>query len=165
MKGILKKTKAGGIERYFAFYATDEIEGILQTKSISDFADYQNANRKGWNCLAVLPYKEMIKAAIFDLNGIFLQSPKLSDRIREGFWHINISHFCRSSQRLWTKCDSQTQDAAFQYWQPVLKEWNVNLSEQEFWDYWFKAEIQSEAMIAFSEEASQQGYKSFYTLK
>lgn len=29
-EGYIKETKAGGIERYFAFYAKDEIEGILQ---------------------------------------------------------------------------------------------------------------------------------------
>jgi putative hydrolase of the HAD superfamily len=48
---------------------------------------------------------------------------------------------------------------AFGYWQPVLKEWNVNLSEQKFWDYWFKGEVQSEFMIKFARELRGRGIK------
>ena len=50
---------------------------------------------------------------------------------------------------------------AFDYWQPVLKEWGVNLSEKEFWDYWFKGEIQSDKMIAFAKELRGKGIKVF----
>jgi len=50
---------------------------------------------------------------------------------------------------------------SFDLWQPVLKKWNINLSEQAFWDYWFKAEVQSDAMITFARALREKGVKVF----
>ena len=102
----------------------------------------------------------MLKAAIFDLNGIFLQSPKLSDRFEKDFG-VPTSAFLPKLSEIMDKVRQPNAGAVFQYWQPVLKEWNVNLSEQESWDYWFKSEIQSEAMSAFSKELRSKGIKVF----
>jgi HAD superfamily hydrolase (TIGR01509 family) len=102
----------------------------------------------------------MIKAAIFDLNGIFIQSPKLSDRFAEDFG-VPTTVFLSKLSEIMDKVRQPNAGKSFIYWKPVLREWGVNLSEQEFWDYWFKAEIQSEAMIAFSKELRTQGIKVF----
>ncbi len=101
-----------------------------------------------------------MKAAIFDLNGIFLQSPKLSDRFEKDFG-VPVTTFLPKLSDIMEKVRQPNAGPAFQYWQPVLKEWNVNLSEQEFWDYWFKAEVQSDAMIAFTKELRSKGIKVF----
>jgi putative hydrolase of the HAD superfamily len=102
----------------------------------------------------------MIKAAIFDLNGIFLQSPKLSHRFAEDFG-ISKDVFMPKLSEIMDKVRQPNAGRAFEYWQPVLKEWDVNLSEQEFWDYWFKAEVQSEFMIKFARELRGEGIKVF----
>jgi len=102
----------------------------------------------------------MLKAAIFDLNGIFLQSPKLSDRFEKEF-RIPVATFLPKLSEIMDKVRQPGAGSAFAYWQPILKEWNVNLSEQEFWDYWFKAEIPSERMIAFARELRNKGVKVF----
>jgi putative hydrolase of the HAD superfamily len=102
----------------------------------------------------------MIKAAIFDLNGIFLQSPKLSDRFQKDFG-VPTSAFLPKLSEIMDKVRQPNAGKAFDYWQPVLKEWNVNFSEQEFWDYWFKAEIPSETMIAFARELRSKGIRVF----
>jgi HAD superfamily hydrolase (TIGR01509 family) len=102
----------------------------------------------------------MIKAVIFDLNGIFIQSPKISDRFEKDF-NIPTSVFL---PKLFTIMDATRQPnagSAFTYWKPALEEWNVKLSESEFWDYWFKSEVQSEAMIAFAKTLRQKGIKVF----
>jgi len=102
----------------------------------------------------------MIKAAIFDLNGIFLQSPKLSDRFEKDFG-VPISVFVPKLSEIMDEVRKPGAANAFSYWEPALKEWNVKLSETAFWDYWFKAEIQSNKMISFAKELRGKGIKVF----
>lgn len=102
----------------------------------------------------------MIKAIIFDLNGIFVSSQKLSDRF-EGDFNIPVSKFLPKLSQIMDKVRQPNVGKAFQYWQPVLEEWNVDLSEQEFWEYWFKAEKVSEKMISFAKELRKKGIKIF----
>ncbi len=102
----------------------------------------------------------MIKAAIFDLNGIFLQSPKLSDRFEKDFG-VPIASFLPKLSEIMDKVRQPNAGLAWRYWEPVLKEWNINLSEKEFWDYWFKVEVQSDAMIRFAKELRAKGIKVF----
>lgn len=102
----------------------------------------------------------MIKAAIFDLNGIFLQSPKLSDRFEKDFG-VPTERFLPKLSEIMDKVRRPDAGPAWQYWEPALKEWKIDLSEQELWDYWFKAELQSEAMIRFAEELRGKGIKVF----
>ncbi len=102
----------------------------------------------------------MIKAAIFDLNGIFLQSPKLSDRFEQDF-NVPNSLFLPRLSEIMNAVRKPSAEPAFTYWKPVLEEWHINLSESEFWDYWFKAEIPSERMIAFAKSLKEKGIRVF----
>lgn len=102
----------------------------------------------------------MIKAVIFDLNGIFLQSPKLSVRFEKDF---GISNEIFKS-KLFNIMDALRKPGAgpaFSYWKPALDEWKINLSEQEFWKYWFGAEVQSDKMISFAKSLREKGIKVF----
>jgi putative hydrolase of the HAD superfamily len=49
--------------------------------------------------------------------------------------------------------------SAFSYWEPFLAEWGVNMSEEEFWNYWFGAESPSEDMIAIAKSLKDKGLK------
>jgi len=102
----------------------------------------------------------MIKAAIFDLNGIFLQSPMLSSRFEQDFG-ISKEIFVPKLLEIMDKSRKPNAEPAFTYWEPVLHTWNVNLTEREFWDYWFGAEIPSERMINFAKELREKGIKVF----
>lgn len=102
----------------------------------------------------------MIKAVIFDLNGIFLQSPKLSDRFETDF-EISNSVFMPELIRIMQEVRKPNAEPAFSYWQPVLEKWGLDLSEKEFWEYWFKAEIPSEKMISFAKGLRKKGIKVF----
>lgn len=93
----------------------------------------------------------MIKAVIFDLNGIFIQSPKLSERFEKDF-SVPIPQFLPKLSEIMDKVRQPNAGSAFQYWKSALEEWNINLSEQEFWNYWFKAETVSEKMVAFAKD-------------
>ncbi len=102
----------------------------------------------------------MIKAIIFDLNGIFIQSPKLSERFEKDFG-VHISEFLPKLGEIMDKVRQPNAGGSFQYWKPVLDEWNINLSEQDFWDYWFKVETVSERMVNFAKELRAKGIKVF----
>ena len=102
----------------------------------------------------------MLKAVIFDLNGIFLQSPKLSDRFAKDFG-ITGDVFMPELSRIMEEVRKPNAEPAFSYWKPVLESWEVNLSEQEFWDYWFKAEITTDKMVAFAKSLREKGIKVF----
>ena len=102
----------------------------------------------------------MIKAVIFDLNGIFLQSPKLSDRFNKDFG-VEISTFLPKLSEIMEKVRKPNAEPAFKYWKEVLKEWKVEITENKFWDYWFGAEIQSEKMISFAKNLREKGIKVF----
>lgn len=102
----------------------------------------------------------MYTAAIFDLNGIFIQSPKLSDRFQKDF-NIPTTTFLPKLSEIMDKVRQPNAGPSFQYWQPVLEEWGIHLSETEFWDYWFSAETQSEDMIVLAKELRAKGILVF----
>lgn len=100
----------------------------------------------------------MIKAVIFDLNGVFIHSPKLSDRFEKDFG-IPIADFLPKLGEIMDAVRKPGAQGAFTYWEPVLKEWGVSLTEEEFWKYWFDAEAPSEEMITLAKELKAQGVK------
>lgn len=100
----------------------------------------------------------MIKAVIFDLNGVFILSPKLSDRFQQDF-NIPVADFLSKLSEIMNEIRRPGARPAFTYWEPVLREWNIALSEQEFWDYWFSAETPSEEMIELARSLKEQGVK------
>lgn len=102
----------------------------------------------------------MIKAIIFDLNGIFLQSEKLSDRFERDF-KIPTNIFLSKLKEIMNKVRKPNALPAFSCWEPVLKEWNLNLNESEFWDYWFGAEKPSGKMINYAKILKQKDIKIF----
>jgi len=102
----------------------------------------------------------MIKAVIFDLNGIFLQSRNLSDRFQDDFG-ISNDIFLPRLKEIMDQVRKPNALPAFSYWEPVFKEWNINLNEKEFWDYWFSAEIQSDRIIKYARNLKQKGIKVF----
>lgn len=100
----------------------------------------------------------MIKAIIFDLNGVFIVSPKLSARFEKDF-KIPVSQFLPKLGEIMDKVRRPNAEPAFTYWKSVLFEWKVDLSEKEFWDYWFKAEKPNAEMIVLAEELRKRGLK------
>ena len=102
----------------------------------------------------------MLKGVILDLNGIFLQSPKLSTQFEKDF-NIPPSVFIPKLAEIMAAVRKSKAQPAFSYWKSVLKEWKINFPESEFWDYWFKAEILSERMVEFAKSLRKRGIKVF----
>ncbi|KKQ96345.1 MAG: hypothetical protein UT42_C0035G0004 [Candidatus Falkowbacteria bacterium GW2011_GWA2_39_24] len=81
----------------------------------------------------------MIKATIFDLNGIFIQSPNLSDRFKESFG-VETKDFLLALKEIMAKVRKPDVEDAFNYWKPYLQKWNINLTKENFFNFWFSAE-------------------------
>lgn len=102
----------------------------------------------------------MLKAIIFDLNGIFINSTKLSDRFAKDF---GISHdvFLPKLGEIMDETRKQGAQPAFTYWKPVLDSWNVKFTEEDFWNYWFGEEKVSTEMIELAKILKKDGLKIF----
>ena len=100
----------------------------------------------------------MLKAVLVDLNGIFIISPKLSKRFQADFG-IPESKFLPKLFEIMEKVRKPGAGKAFYYWKPVLDEFGVNFTEEEFWDYWFKSEKPSEEIIGIAKDLRAKGIK------
>ena len=102
----------------------------------------------------------MVKAVIFDLNGVFIQSPKLSDRFEEQFG-VPQKIFLPVLKEVMAKTRLPNAGDAFLYWQPYLEKWGVNLSKDSFFDFWFSIETEVPEMVALARELKKRGVKIF----
>lgn len=102
----------------------------------------------------------MIKAIIFDLNGVFVRSRKLSERFQEDFG-VGPEEFLPALADVMARVRQPGAAAMFSYWQPYFAKWKVNFSADEFADYWFHAEKAVPEMIELAEEWKARGLKIF----
>jgi putative hydrolase of the HAD superfamily len=104
--------------------------------------------------------RAMIKAIIFDLNGVFIQSPKLSERFREKF-AVSMEEFLPALKEVMTKARMPNAGDSFRYWQPYLEKWGVSMSREEFFDFWFSQEKEIPELIEFVRKLKGKGLKLF----
>lgn len=102
----------------------------------------------------------MIKAIIFDLNGVFIQSPKLSDRFQQKFG-VSQEEFLSVLKEIMAKVRKPDAGDTFSYWKPFLDKWDVNLTKQEFFNFWFNAEEEVPKLIELVKQIKDKGIKIF----
>lgn len=102
----------------------------------------------------------MMQGVIFDLNGVFIKSPKLSDRFQDDFG-VAPKAFLPALKEVMEKVRMPGAGRAFGYWEPFLKAWGVGFDEKTFFDYWFNAEKEVPEMVALALELKERGVKIF----
>ena len=102
----------------------------------------------------------MIKAVIFDLNGVFIQSPYLSDRFEEKFG-VSAKEFLPALREIMARVREPNAEDTFNYWRPYLKKWGVNLIKEKFFDFWFCAEKKNSEMVEIAKRIKKRNIKLF----
>jgi putative hydrolase of the HAD superfamily len=102
----------------------------------------------------------MIKAIIFDLNGVFIQSPKLSDRFKKKF-NVAVEDFLLALKDIMAETRKPNARDAFVYWKPYLEKWSVRLSKNEFFDFWFSEEKENLDLIELVKKLNKNKIRLF----
>lgn len=101
-----------------------------------------------------------MKAVIFDLNGVFIQSPKLSERFKETYG-VATADFLATLKTIMAKARLPKAGRSFEMWRAHFIRWGVKFSEEEFFKFWFSAEKEIPEMITLARELKNQGVKIF----
>lgn len=102
----------------------------------------------------------LTKAIIFDLNGVFVQSPRLSDRFHDELG-VPVEEFLSALKEVMAKVRMPEAGSAYTHWKPYLNKWGVSLSEEEFFDFWFNVEREVPEMIELTRGLKKRGIKLF----
>ena len=100
----------------------------------------------------------MTKAIIFDLNGVFIKSEKLSDRFARDF-DVSQSKFMPALESILDIVRRPGAGDLYSYWISHLTDWGINLNRQEFYDYWFGAEKEDKEIINLAMNLKDKGIK------
>lgn len=103
----------------------------------------------------------MLKAVIFDLNGLFVKSEEyLSTRLERDF-NIKRETFIPILEQVLGKARESNMEDSWHLWEPELKKQNLKFTKDEFWDYWFKHEQEDPEMLKLARELIDKGIKIF----
>lgn len=102
----------------------------------------------------------MVKAVIFDLNGVLIQGQKFSERFHIKFG-ILTEEFLSALKEIMDKVRKPGAGDTFAYWKPYLDKWGISLSRQDFFDFWFGDEKEVAEMVELAGKLKEKGVKIF----
>lgn len=102
----------------------------------------------------------MIRAVIFDLNGVFLESRLLSDRMEE-VYGVPSNKFRSALKEAMTKVREPKAFTIYKLLAPYFTEWKLKLTEKEFLEFWFSGEKLSLELLSYVKELRNKGLKVY----
>ena len=99
-------------------------------------------------------------AAIFDLNGVFIESRPLSERFLEDYG-IPIDQFLPVLSSIMEAARRPGADDIYTYWEPHLARWKLDLTREQFLRYWFEAEQEDPQMVTLVQDLRRNGWQLF----
>lgn len=101
-----------------------------------------------------------MKAVIFDLNGVLIQSEYLSKRIEDKFV-IASEKFLEILKDILSIARRPGCEDSFKLWEPKLKELGLSISKDDFFNFWFSGENLVLELIDYIKELKKKGIKVF----
>jgi HAD superfamily hydrolase (TIGR01509 family) len=102
----------------------------------------------------------MLKAIIFDLNGVFLKSEFLTDRIQETYG-IPVKESLEVLKPSMKVVRQPNAPSIFPMWQPLFENHGISITEEEFFSFWFGGERLVNELIDYVKQLRQNGTKVF----
>jgi HAD superfamily hydrolase (TIGR01509 family) len=102
----------------------------------------------------------MIKAIILDLNGIFLQSEHLSDRMEDKYG-IKREEFVKSLKEVMEIARKPGNVDTFHLWEPHLRRLGVTVTKDEFFQFWFSGEHLVLELVDFVRRLREKGIRVY----
>lgn len=102
----------------------------------------------------------MITTIIFDLNGVLIRSPKLSDIFCARF-NVDREEFMAAFFGIMEKVRKPGAGDSFAHWKPYFDKWKINLSKDEFFDFWFSSEKEVPEMTQLVRDLKNEGMRIF----
>lgn len=102
----------------------------------------------------------MSKAVIFDLNGVFLQSESLSTRFERAFG-VKEKDFWPIFKEILIQVRQPQAEKVYELLVPYFQQWNVEISETEFYNFWFSGESLDREMVLILQELKKIAWQVF----
>lgn len=102
----------------------------------------------------------MIKAVIFDLNGIFVMGEYFSSRI-EALYGVPADDFYKVLKKVMARVRKKNVKDSFRLWKPHLKHFKIPLNREAFFNLWFSGEYLNSEAINYSKKLKSLGIKVF----
>jgi len=102
----------------------------------------------------------MIKAVIFDLNGVLIKAPYCSERLSEKF-SIPKDKVLKALREVMSEVRKKNAPSLFSVWKPHFDRWNLDMKEKELLDFAFCKEKEDKGMIDLVKSLKKRGIKVF----
>lgn len=101
-----------------------------------------------------------MKAVIFDLNGVLIRSEYLSDRFEE-VHGVPSDDFITALKDVMSQVRKPDAPRAFDLWKPYFDTWNLSLTEEQFFNFWFSGESVVIETLDYIRELHAKGMRIF----
>lgn len=102
----------------------------------------------------------MVKAYIFDLNGVFLKGEYLTQRVHDK-WGVDINEVLEVLNKSMEVVRQPNAVSLFSLWKDALNKWGIEITEEEFLTWWFSGEVLQKDVVKLCKELKEQGLKVF----
>lgn len=98
----------------------------------------------------------MLKAVIFDLNGLFVRSPEfLSARLERDFG-VPEDTFIPILEKVLDQARVTKAPDTWPLWEPEMQKLGLKFTKEGWWEYWFKYEKEDISMLNLARELKEQ---------